>query len=346
VAALAPTMPAAVYRGDHTVVVEDVPVPDVTASQVLLEISHCGICGSDLHLMMEDWGQPGMRGGHEFSGTVVAVGRDVAGWTAGDRAVGGPSGGCGRCLQCQAGRTNLCLDRQAGGPGTGPAGYARFAAIDAGALFRVPGSLSLRTAALTEPVAVAVRGVRRAGAAAGDRILVTGAGPIGLLTVSVLRSLGVTDITVSEPGHRRRALAERIGADVVVEPDDLPTPGGAADLVDRPFQAAIDCSGRADAMEAALVNLARAGTLVLSGTGMRRPRFDPNRIVLHELTVTGTVEYTADDYRTAIDLLDGRRLPTDELIEADDVPLRRLQWAMERLVAGELAGKVLVVPGA
>jgi threonine dehydrogenase-like Zn-dependent dehydrogenase len=175
---------------------------------------------------------------------------------------------------------------------------------------------------------------------------VTGAGPIGLLTVSVLRSLGVTDVTVSEPGHRRRALAERIGATVVVEPDDVPRPGGAADLVDRPFQAAIDCSGRADAMETALVNLARAGTLVLSGTGMRRPRFDPNRIVLHELTVTGTVEYTADDYRTAIDLLDGGRLPTDELIEADDVPLHRLQWAMERLVAGELAGKVLVVPGA
>jgi (R,R)-butanediol dehydrogenase / meso-butanediol dehydrogenase / diacetyl reductase len=295
---------------------------------------------------MEDWGQPGMRGGHEFSGTVVAVGRDVAGWTAGDRAVGGPSGGCGRCLQCQAGRSNLCLDRRAGSPGSGPAGYARYTAVDAGALFRVPGSLSLRTAALTEPVAVAVRAVRRAGAAPGDRVLVTGAGPIGLITVAVLRSLGVTDITVSEPGDRRRDLAGRIGAAAVVEPDDLPRPAGAADLVDHPYQAAIDCSGRADAMETALVNLARAGTLVLAGTGLRRPRFDPNRMVLHELTVTGTVEYTRDDYHAAIDLLDDARLPTDELIEADDVPLHRLQGAMEQLVAGELAGKVLVVPGA
>jgi (R,R)-butanediol dehydrogenase/meso-butanediol dehydrogenase/diacetyl reductase len=339
-------MPAAVYRGEHTVVVEDVPIPNIGAGQVLLEVSHCGICGSDLHLMMEDWGQPGMRGGHEFSGTVVAVGSDVAGWTAGDRAVGGPAGGCGRCLQCQAGRTNLCLDRQAGSLGSGPAGYARYAAVDAGALFRLPGSLSLRTAALTEPVAVAVRGIRRAGAAAGDRVLVTGAGPIGLLTVAVLRSLGVTDITVSEPGERRRALAGRIGAALVVEPDGLPRPAGAAELVDRPFQVAIDCSGRADAMETALANLARAGTLVLSGTGLRRPRFNPNRIILHELTVTGTVEYTPDDYRTAIDLLDSGRLPTNELIEADDVPLPRLQRAMERLVAGELAGKVLVVPGA
>jgi (R,R)-butanediol dehydrogenase/meso-butanediol dehydrogenase/diacetyl reductase len=339
-------MPAAVYQGDHTVVVEDVPVPDIAAGQVLLEVSHCGICGSDLHLMMEDWGQPGMRGGHEFSGTVVAVGRDVAGWAAGDRAVGGPSRGCGVCRPCRAGRTNLCLGRQAGALGSGPAGYARYTAVDAGALFRVPGSLSLRTAALTEPVAVAVRGVRRAGPAAGDRVLVTGAGPIGLLTVAVLRSLGLTDITVSEPGQRRRALAERIGAAVVVEPDDLPRPTGASALVDRPFQVAIDCSGRADAMETALANLTRAGTLVLSGTGLRRPRFDPNRIILHELTVTGTVEYTPDDYGAAIDLLAGGRLPTDLLIAADDVPLSRLQWAMEQLVAGELAGKVLVVPDA
>src|SRR5262249_6151431 len=101
-----------------------------------------------------------------------------------------------------------------------------------------------------------------------------------------------------------------------------------------------------DAMETALANLTRAGTLVLSGTGLRRPRFDPNRIILHELTVTGTVEYTPDDYGAAIDLLAGGRLPPDLLIPADDVPATRLQWAMEQLVAGELAGKVLVVPDA
>ena len=118
------------------------------------------------------------------------------------------------------------------------------------------------------------------------------------------------------------------------------------EIVAEPFQVAIECSGRADAMEAALANLDRAGTLVLSGTGMRRPKFDPNRIIFQELTVTGTVEYTPGDYHAAIDLLADRRLPVDDLIEADDVPLDRLQQAMEQLIAGELAGKVLVVPGA
>ena len=340
-------MPAAVYRGEHTVAVEEIPIPPVGPTQVLLEISHCGICGSDLHLMMEDWGQAGMRGGHEFSGVVVEVGSGVHGWAPGDRAVGGPPPGCGNCPHCRGGLTNLCAERQGGiATGTAPAGYARYTTIDAERLFRIPPELPLRTAALVEPVAVARRGVRRRAARWGERVLVTGAGPIGLLTVAVLRAEGVTDITVSEPGERRRSLAARVGATAVITPEQLPAPAMPTDLAADPYQLAIECSGRSDAMEAALANLDRAGTLVLSGTGMRRPRFDPNRIILQELTVTGTVEYTPADYRAAIGLLADGRLPVDDLIEPEDVPLGRLQQAMEQLMAGELAGKVMVVPGA
>ena len=99
-------------------------------------------------------------------------------------------------------------------------------------------------------------------------------------------------------------------------------------------------------MEAGLANLDRAGTLILSGTGMRRPRFDPNRLIVHELVVTGTVEYTQDDYRAALDLLTTGRLTVEVLVEPEDLPLTRLQWGMEQLMAGELAGKVMVVPHA
>ena len=212
-------------------------------------------------------------------------------------------------------------------------------------MFPIPSELALRTAALVEPVAVALRGVRRGGARPSERVLVTGAGPIGLLTVAVLQAEGVTDITVSEPRERRRDLATRVGARSVVTPDQLPAPAMPTEMIPEPYQLAIECSGRADAMEAALSNLDRAGTLVLSGTGMRRPKFDPNRIILQELTVTGTVEYIPADYHAAIALLASGRLPVDDLIEAVDVPLDRLQQAMEQLMAGELAGKVLVAPG-
>jgi Alcohol dehydrogenase GroES-like domain len=82
------TMPAAVYQGHGTVTVERLPIPEPGNGEVLLAVSHCGICGSDLHLMMEDWGQPGSTGGHEYSGVIVAVGEEVSGWDVGDRVVG------------------------------------------------------------------------------------------------------------------------------------------------------------------------------------------------------------------------------------------------------------------
>jgi (R,R)-butanediol dehydrogenase/meso-butanediol dehydrogenase/diacetyl reductase len=224
--------------------------------------------------------------------------------------------------------------------------FARFKADRANSMFRVPEGMDLRTAALTEPVAVALRGVLRSGVGPGDRVLVTGAGPIGLLSIAVLRALGVDDITASEPGERRRDLALAVGASVSVTPDALAAPGLPMDLVDDPFDAAIECSGRPDAMEGALAQLGRSGTLVLSGTGMVRPKFDANRIILNELVITGSCEYTQGDYRQAIDLLATGSLPVDLLIEPEDVPLGGMQRAMEQLVAGELAGKVMVVPHA
>src|SRR5438067_13289254 len=84
------TMPAAVYQGDRTITVERRPVPEPGPGEVLLEVSHCGVCGSDLHMVMEGWGQPGSTGGHEYSGTIVALGDGVTGWQVGDRVVGGP----------------------------------------------------------------------------------------------------------------------------------------------------------------------------------------------------------------------------------------------------------------
>jgi (R,R)-butanediol dehydrogenase / meso-butanediol dehydrogenase / diacetyl reductase len=335
-------MPAAVYKGERTLRVEDVPIPQVGPTEVMLKVSHCGICGTDLHLMMEDWGTPGTVGGHEYSGVVAAVGSLVRGWAIGDPAVGGPRPGCGECRLCRAGRSHLCGVTER--PPVRSGAYAGYKVVEEDALFRIPDGLELRTAALTEPVAVALRGVRRTGAKGGERVLVTGAGPIGLLTVAVLAASGVTDITVSEPNPKRRRLAEKVGASTTMSPEELEVPAMTMELVAAPYQYAFDCSGRADAMEAGLGSLERGGTLVLSGTGMRRPRFDPNRLIVHELTVTGTAEYTQDDYRAAMDLLAEGRLPTDVLIEPEDLPLTRLQWGMEQLIAGELAGKVMVSP--
>ena len=107
------TMPAAVFQGIRDVTVEDRPVPNVGPGDVLIEVSHCGICGSDLHFIVH-WpgaGRPGSIEGHEFSGTIVAVGEQVTGWQVGDSVVGGPTPRCGRCEYCLAQRPSLCTDR-------------------------------------------------------------------------------------------------------------------------------------------------------------------------------------------------------------------------------------------
>lgn len=343
---IAESMLAAVYKGEHTIAVEEVPVPEPGPEQVLLEISHCGVCGSDVHTLWEDWGTPGAVAGHEYSGVVVEVGSGVEGWRVGDRAVGGPRRGCGRCRRCAEGRTNLCASRPKAGLDPFVGAFAAYKTVDAGCLYRIPDGLDLRTAALTEPLAVALHGIRKVRIPPDGRVLVTGAGPIGLLHVSMLRAMGVPHVSVSEPAPVRQERAGQVGATTVLDPDQLEVPAWPMEIVAQPYQVAFDCSGNRDAVQNALANLDLGGTLVLSGTGMHRPRFDTNRIILNELTVTGTVEYTPQDYVDCLDLLAAGRLPTSILIEPEDQPLSRLEWTLGRLSKGELAGKVMVVPRA
>ncbi len=338
-------MRAAVYKGPRSVEVEEIPTPTAGPGQVLIEVSHCGICGSDLHFVVEGWSRPGSVHGHEYSGTVVEVGPSVSSIQVGDRVVGGPGRRCGTCKPCRSGQTNVCVEHNITGASPETGAFAPYKALAADAAFTIPASLDLRTAALSEPVAVALRGVRRSGLQPGDRALVTGAGPIGTLTVAVLRALGVEDITVSEPHARRRELAASLGAATCV-PADLVAPVMPMEIVAAPFDAAIECSGRADAMEAALSQLAKGGVLVLSGTGMVRPHLEAIRIIVNELTVTGSAEYTNDDFQSAIDLLASGALPTSLLIEQADIPLNGIVDAMDRLVAGDLPGKVMVNPRA
>src|SRR4051812_3184632 len=149
-------MPAAVLRGRGRLEVEDVPVPEVGAGEVLVEVSHCGVCGSDLHMVMEGWGRKGSIGGHEWSGVIVTPGADVTSWSVGEEIVGGPTPRCGTCAPCQSGRPSLCVERDT--PGTGgewQGAFARFVKVDQRELLRVPEGLSLRQGALAEPLAVA-----------------------------------------------------------------------------------------------------------------------------------------------------------------------------------------------
>jgi len=337
-------MRAAVYVGDRRVEVQDRPVPEVGPHDVLLEVSHCGICGSDLHFVIEGWGRVGAIEGHEYTGRVSAVGDAVTAWKVGDEVVGGPGPRCGECEFCLAGRPSLCSGRGPVGENDAWQGaFADYIKVEEGQLLRLPAGLSLRNAALAEPLAVALHGISRSGVKPGQRALVTGAGPIGALTVAALVATGVTDIVVSEPAASRRRLCERLGV-AAVEPDSLVVPPSPNVLADEPFDVALECSGNAHAMEAALAQLKRTGVLVLVGAGMRPPRFDPNRILLNELVITGAFCYDAGGFEAALELLVRDDFPTDVLLEREDVGLDGLLGAIEGLSAGDIPAKVLVAP--
>jgi threonine dehydrogenase-like Zn-dependent dehydrogenase len=340
------TMPAAVFMGLRDVAVEDRPTPKPGPGELLLEVSHCGICGSDLHFLLEWGGRAGVIEGHEYSGTVAALGPDVTGWAVGERAIGGPSPRCGRCEYCLAHRTSLCVERGGvgGDDGTWQGAFARYKTVRAAEALRVPEGLSLKHAALTEPLAVALHGITRAGGARpGTRWLVTGGGPIGFLSVAALKALGVDDIVVSEPKASRRSLCEKLGARAV-DPTELVMPAMPYDMVDEPFDVALECSGNGRAQESALAQLKRGGTLVLVGAGMARPKFDPNRILLNELVITGAFVYDYDGFPRALELLASGKLPNDLLVEQEDYPLNRLLDAAIGLHEGDLAAKAMVVP--
>jgi threonine dehydrogenase-like Zn-dependent dehydrogenase len=345
VSALPEAMRVAVYRGKGDIGVEERPVPGVGPNDVLLEVSHCGVCGSDIHFVLDGWGRPGSIEGHEWAGRVVAVGDRVTRWRVGDAVVGGPSPRCGECEFCRSGRPSLCIGRATPGVAAHADGaFAEYTLSSEDGLRAVPEGLSLRAAALAEPLAVALHALTRGGVRAGHRLLVTGAGPIGALSVAAARARGVTDIVVSEPHPRRRALAERLGARTV-EPDALVTPRSPGDVVADPFHVALECSGHAVAMEAALGQLQRGGTLVFVGAGMKPPHLDANRILLNELVVTGSFVYDADGFEHALALLSDPAFPTATLIEPGDVPLDGIFDAVVGLHEGELAAKVMIVPG-
>ena len=339
-------MQAAVLRGKDHLEVSDVPVPSVGPGDVLVAVDWCGVCGSDLHMVLDGWGAPGGWGGHEWAGRVAAVGPGVTRWAEGDAVVGGPSVRCGECRACRAGRPSLCEGRDTPGIGLEQGAFATYTRTREDELLAVPDGLASRAAALTEPLTVALHGITQSGVVPGQRALVLGAGPIGALSIAALRALGVDDVTCAEPGERRRALAAKVGATAVCHPDDLDVPSRAEPgrVVDGAVDVVLECSGHASAMEAGLAQLIPGGTLVLVGAGMASPRFDPNRILLNELVVTGANCYDQDGFERALDLLVAGALPVDDLIEPEGVGLDGLLDAMHGLAEGRLAGKVLVQP--
>ena len=335
-------MPAAVYRRPGEMDVTEVPLPELGPDDALVEVAYCGVCGTDLHMVLDGWGAPDTIFGHEWSGRVVAAGAGAR-VDEGASVVGRGWVECGRCRSCRAGQPGLCTKRPLAGIDDDHSGaFARYLVIDHRNLTAVPDTVSLREAAYAEPLAVAMHAVTQGSFQPGGRAMVFGCGPIGAAVVAVLIARGA-DVTVVEPLEPRQELARRLGA-VVRAVDEFETPAHpgqvAADAVGWVFET----SGARQAAQAGLTQLAGGGTMVIVGTGMDYPRLDTSRMILNELIVTGAYEYDPDGLPAALDLIASGALPMDVLLEPDPVGLDGILDIMGRLRSGEVAGKVLVQP--
>ena len=336
------TMRAAVYRGKGDLEVVEIAVPPVGPSEVRVAVEYCGVCGTDLHDVLDGWGVSDSIGGHEWSGRVVEVGSGTP-LEMGTLVVGHPGSACGRCQACQAGRPNLCEDRSTAGVEQSHGAFADYVVVDSDQAIAVPPGVEARAAAYAEPLAVALHALELAGVDPGHRIMVSGCGPIGAATVAALIAQGHDDVVVVEPSPLRRDLAVRLGA-TVLEPSDLETPWHPGIAVDEPVDAVIETSGVRAAVESGLAQLVACGRMILVGTGMDFPRLDTNRIILNELVVTGAYTYGATGFASALELISSGLLPLDDLVEPGSVGLDALLDTMVRLRSGEVAGKVLVRP--
>lgn len=217
------TMKAAVLRAANDIFIDEVPVPEIGPGDVLIKVSLCGICGSDIHSFTTGmFVEPGQIMGHEFSGVVEEVGSDVDELQTGDRVTGFSAGVCGECEACQRGEPLLCASLFQNSTGYGrPGAFAEYVKIENAVLgesiHKLSDAMDDVAAAMVEPVSIGVSAVAQAKVAPGDRVVVLGAGMIGNACLQAAKAAGAAEVIVVEVSDTRLKLATECGADDVFD---------------------------------------------------------------------------------------------------------------------------------
>ena len=306
-------MRVSVLRGAGDLVVEDRPAPVPGPHDVLVQVASVGVCGSDVHYF--EHGRIGSHVveaplvlGHEASGVVVEVGASVTRLAVGQRVSVEPGVPDFSCQQCLAGRYNLCEDMRFYATPPIDGAFAELVTVHEQFAHPVPDSLSDDAAALLEPLSVGLWACRKGEVGAGTRVLVTGAGPVGLVAMQAALALGAASVTVTDVNPHRLALAGELGAT-----DTLDVSASPVSTSGLPVDVLLECSGHPPATADAMRAVAPAGRVVLVGMGGDEMTLPVSRIQERELTVTGTFRY-AHTWPAAIALAASGRVQLDRLV--------------------------------
>ena len=314
-------MRAAVLQGNGKLAVEEVEAPPTEPGELVLAVRNCGICGSDLHAVHSM--PPGTIFGHEFAGEVVEITDGVEGWKVGDRVVSLPYFSCQQCDRCRRGDGILCM--QIRGIGLGPVGgaYADLVRVQPENSFIVPQHVSYREAALVEPLAVGLHGVRRSRLANGEACVILGAGPIGIAALLWARDLGARTV-VSDPSPGRRAMAEKLGATAVVDPN-ADDPGFVArEIAGDEITTVFECVGARGLIQSAMGIGSLRAQIVVLGVCMATDEIFPIHGILKELEIDFVLGYSRSEFQETLEAIASKRIePTamiTDVIDLDGVP--------------------------
>ena len=334
-------MKAPIFKGvGQPLVIETLPDPTPGPGQMVIKVSRCGVCGTDLH-MTDGHAQTYPEGiviGHEFAGEVVAVGAGVTRFKTGDIAAALPVVGCGQCANCLAGETMWCDTGLNGILG----GYGQYAIAHAHAAIKLPRTLSVEDGALVEPLAVSLHGVTLAELKPGAKVLVQGAGSIGLGCVFWSRHVGAGRIAVTSRSRRCETIAMDMGATAFVQSSDQlaidvnTALGGPPDVV-------FECVGVPGQLAQA-INLVRPrGTVVLLGNCMVPDTVVPALAMMKQVRIQGSMVYNVAEFQTVADVLASGRVEPRTMV-TDTVGYAELPEVFEALRRPTSQCKVLVKP--
>ncbi|MEO5833474.1 MAG: 2,3-butanediol dehydrogenase [Nakamurella sp.] len=351
-------MKAARFHGRKDIRIEDIPEPVLRDGAVAIDVAWCGICGTDLHEYLEGpifipaAGHPHplshetepVTMGHEFSGTITALGAGVQSLSVGDNVVVEPYFACGTCDMCTAGRYNLCATMGFIGLAGGGGGLSEKIVVDQRWVHRI-GDIPLDLAALIEPLSVGHHAFVRSGARVGDVAFVGGAGPIGLLLCAVLKAEGLT-VIVSELSAARKAIAVSTGvADHVLDPSQEDVVARVRELTaGRGADVGFECSSVNVVLDQ-LLDAVRPGAVIVNVSIWGHPAtVDMQKLVLKEIDLRGTIAYV-HDHAATIRLVQQGKVDLAPFVSAR-IPLDRLiEDGFETLIQhNETAVKILVSP--
>jgi len=336
-------MKAAVFKGvGKPLSIESVPDPTPGPGDLVLKVGRCGICGTDLHMTdghAETFPEQSIIG-HEFAGEVVAVGPDVERYRVGDIVAALPIIGCGKCGACLSGETMWCEHGMNGIAG----GFGQYAIAKAHASIKLPNSLSLEDGALVEPLAVSLHGVSLAQLAPGARVLVQGAGAIGLGAAYWSKRLGAGKVAVTARSNRGESFAMQMGADVFISgEDDLPR--RVTEALGGPPDVIFECVG-VPGMIAQAVNLVRArGTVVILGNCMLPDTFYPAQAMFKQVRLQGSMVYSVQEFETVARSLDAGHVEPRAMV-TETIGYDQLPETFEALRGRHHQCKVMVAPWA